>query len=89
MGLGGWASGAEAGYLVQPGDVLLMFTDGLTEAASPSGEFYRLRRVAAVLSVGPNRVDSIAEGVLQDVGRFTARDTFSDDLTLICFGRES
>jgi sigma-B regulation protein RsbU (phosphoserine phosphatase) len=82
------ASYTEAEVSFEQGDVFVIFTDGLTDAEDASGEFYQMRRLVDVLSLGPPQIDSIAETILQDVKRFAAGDRLSDDLTLICLGRE-
>jgi phosphoserine phosphatase RsbU/P len=75
-------------FSLQQGDVLALFTDGLTEAENLSGELYQLQRLAAIFSCGPGQVDAIADTVLKDVKRFTSGTSLRDDVTLICFGRE-
>ena len=69
---------------LEPGDVL-----GLTEAKDAAGDLYQMRRIIAQLSAGPNCVDSIGKELLRDVNHFASGASFSDDLTLICFGRQS
>jgi serine phosphatase RsbU (regulator of sigma subunit) len=74
---------------LQQGDAVVIFTDGLTEAQNLTGELYKLQRLSTILSEGPDQADSIAKAVLRDLKVFAERDNVSDDLTLICFGRES
>jgi serine phosphatase RsbU (regulator of sigma subunit) len=88
LGVAPDTSYTEAEISLEPGDVFVMFTDGVTDAQDASGEFYQMRRLVDVLSRGPHQIDSIAETILQDVKRFAAGDRLSDDLTLICLGRE-
>lgn len=80
---------SQAEVTLESGDVIVLFTDGLTEAEDLSGERYQLRRLADLLAQAPNQVDSLAHAVLQDVRRFAAGKELGDDFTLVCFGRES
>jgi serine phosphatase RsbU (regulator of sigma subunit) len=89
LGVDAHLSYTQAEVTLQGGDVITLFTDGLTEAQNLSGGFYQSRRLAGLLALGPNQVGSLAEAILQDVKRFAAGNEPGDDLTLICFGRES
>jgi sigma-B regulation protein RsbU (phosphoserine phosphatase) len=69
---------------LEKGDALVMYTDGVSEAQNPSGEFFgpeRLleatkRRAAATAS-------AITTGLLEDVKTFTATAPQSDDITIL------
>jgi serine phosphatase RsbU (regulator of sigma subunit) len=52
MSLGG-TSGAERTVPLQPGDALLLYTDGVTEARDARREFYPLEERVAALAAGP------------------------------------
>jgi serine phosphatase RsbU (regulator of sigma subunit) len=71
---------------LSPGDVLLLYTDGVTEAANSAGDMYgdvRLRealRQNAHLDVG-----RLVERLADEVSRFT--DKQSDDVTLVAVRR--
>ena len=67
-----------------PGDVLLLYTDGVTEAMNPDGELFHFERLLHCLEEAP--VDSageLAERIKGAVGEFTAGAPASDDLTLV------
>ncbi|MDX1739637.1 MAG: SpoIIE family protein phosphatase [Rhodothermales bacterium] len=70
---------------LQPGDVLAMFTDGVTEAMSPDEEEFEEHRLEAVLR--ENRqlsaqgiLDAVREAIISWTGSATA---LSDDLTML------
>jgi len=66
------------------GDLVLLYTDGVTEALSPSGEMFEEDRLVDYLLA--HRTDSSADlidGLLTEVRRFTQRDELDDDLTVI------
>lgn len=69
-----------------PGDLLLLYTDGVTGATSPSGEEFGLRRVelAAVsaLSLAAS-ADKIAESLFTEVGDFSRKGPRRDDVTVL------
>jgi sigma-B regulation protein RsbU (phosphoserine phosphatase) len=70
---------------VGPGDRLVLFTDGVIEATSPSDEPFGLERLAAVLqehgadlAAGP-----LADRILAELRRFRGGPGFEDDVTLV------
>jgi serine phosphatase RsbU (regulator of sigma subunit) len=65
MALGG-TSGAERTVALQPGDALLLYTDGVTEARNADGEFYPLEERVAALAVGPGSQDGDLLNRLRD-----------------------
>jgi len=71
---------------LRPGDRLLFYTDGITEARDPEGEEYGEDRLAAAaLAANGSSADAIKEAVLADVNSFT-HGKFEDDATLIVVG---
>lgn len=68
----------------QPGDVLALFTDGLTEARDPDGQLYGLERLEATLAGyrGQPASETLA-GVWSDVAAYGAGASPSDDATLL------
>jgi sigma-B regulation protein RsbU (phosphoserine phosphatase) len=66
-----------------PGDRLLLFTDGVSEVQSASGEMYGEARVEALLrAAGDLPAAELADRVAADVRRFAAGEP-ADDLTLL------
>jgi hypothetical protein len=73
---------------LEPGDRLLLFTDGATEAMNPDGEMFgdeRLQRLAAELVTTP--VAEAERGIASTVIAH-ARGVLQDDLTLVLVGVE-
>ncbi len=67
---------------LHPSDIVMLITDGVTDAKSRSGELFRLERVAkAVRSGAQSSVEEILAKVLRRVNRFTGGCPQSDDLT--------
>ncbi|MSM38112.1 MAG: SpoIIE family protein phosphatase [Geobacter sp.] len=74
----------EKSLVLEIGDVLLFYTDGITEATNSTGELFgELRlaeQVALLRDAGP---EEIIEGVLTAAQRFTGTQGFSDDVSLV------
>jgi sigma-B regulation protein RsbU (phosphoserine phosphatase) len=69
---------------VRPGDVLVMYTDGVSESESPSGEqFGRLRIEQTVKAMGEVSSQEVLDGVVRAVEAWTGDRGPSDDLTLV------
>jgi sigma-B regulation protein RsbU (phosphoserine phosphatase) len=74
---------------LEPGDVVAVFSDGVTDARNLREEIYesrdkrRLLRKIADTSGSP---ETIGRAILQDIREFSAGHTQVDDITLICFG---
>ncbi len=66
-----------------PGDTLLLYTDGITEARSPQHGFYGSERLEALLATFVGRdADAVADGVLAEVAAFQA-GRLRDDVALL------
>jgi serine phosphatase RsbU (regulator of sigma subunit) len=77
----------DATATVEPGDVVLLFTDGITEATNATQEMFgedRLRE--ALVRYADLGVDDIVQNIIRDVRAFMA--TQADDLTLVAMRRE-
>jgi len=74
---------------LQPGDVLVAYTDGLTEAVRPDYTQWGLERFkAALLSACGASAQAMLDRVLQEVRDFVGGAPQSDDLTLWLLRRE-
>ncbi len=71
-----------------PGDTLVLYTDGLTEARNRAGEEYGADRLAALLDARRGLAPSaIADACLADLASFGAGVPLADDLTLMVVRR--
>jgi len=69
---------------LEQGDILVMYSDGIVEAANASGEeFGEHRLIAAIESSLGDGPDAIRDRILQEVRMFTASDRLEDDQTLL------
>jgi sigma-B regulation protein RsbU (phosphoserine phosphatase) len=67
---------------VRPGDSLLFYTDGVTEARGASGMFGQERLVSAMMR-GDRHGPDLLDGLLAEVDAFTGSSTQQDDITLL------
>ncbi|MBX7168536.1 MAG: PP2C family protein-serine/threonine phosphatase [Pirellulales bacterium] len=66
-----------------PGDQLVFYTDGITEARNPAGEFFGLAGLDRVLGRCRDQAGTIIDAVLAELDQFTARQPADDDRTLL------
>jgi sigma-B regulation protein RsbU (phosphoserine phosphatase) len=82
------ASYTETSTDLHPGDLLMLFTDGLTEAEDPNEEEFGVERVAEVASaVALPTADGVCTELLRRVDEFTQGKPLQDDATLLIVER--
>jgi serine phosphatase RsbU (regulator of sigma subunit) len=73
---------------LQPGDVLVIYSDGVTEAVSPSGEEFGATRLYEVVS---RNIDASAAGIRDRIEssltKFSQGTSAADDITLVIVKR--
>jgi serine phosphatase RsbU (regulator of sigma subunit) len=71
---------------VQSGDLVVLYTDGLTEYRNDKGEEYSEKRFRRMLKrFFADGVDTIGKNVLNDLAKFAAQAPQEDDVTLVVF----
>lgn len=71
-----------------PGDTLVLYTDGVTEATNAEDKEFSGSRLADALRLLHSRgAAEISDGILDQVRRFSGRDHHRDDLTLVTVKR--
>ena len=78
----------EASYVLNrhdlvPGDVLFLYTDGVTEARNRGGEEYGLDRLRDAAAAPRASAAAYAEAALEDLQRFARDAAQHDDITLL------
>jgi sigma-B regulation protein RsbU (phosphoserine phosphatase) len=69
---------------LKPGDVLAVYTDGITEARGPGGEFFGLESLDKVLAAACGRsAQAVLQSALDSLKRFTGPVSPVDDRTLL------
>lgn len=74
---------------VNPGELFLLFTDGVDEAMDPSGNLYTLERMRDFVLKGPKTADELGKAMLADVRRFANGRAQNDDITIMTFSRDA
>jgi serine phosphatase RsbU (regulator of sigma subunit)/DNA-binding NarL/FixJ family response regulator len=72
-----------------PGDLLVMYTDGITEAQNQNGEFFGEKRLLdAIRQLKGRPSKDILAALLARVREFIANSPFQDDIALIVLARK-
>lgn len=80
----------EARLQLYHGDVLIFFTDGVTEAMDPEEQLFsrdRLKDTLAEIESRPTTAHEALQRILHAVERFAAGQDQADDITLLAVGR--
>ena len=73
---------------LEPGEILLLYTDGVTEAQDEQGALYSAERLSALLATAPaETAESVVALVFDDVRRFAAGAEQADDITVLALRR--
>jgi sigma-B regulation protein RsbU (phosphoserine phosphatase) len=83
--LPGMEFGQETAAL-EPGDTVILYTDGIIEAMNAKEELYGYERFEALIRKSASDPDSLKTAIIDDVNRFTGLSPQHDDMTLVCFG---
>lgn len=75
---------------IPPGGLLLLYTDGVTEAMDPDGQFFGVPRLEAlVLGLEDWNGQHVASQIGSRIPAFTGEPDLSDDLTAVVLHRQS
>lgn len=79
---------AETSLRFEPGDVFVLYTDGVTEAVNGEGtEFSTSRLADAVKTLRHRRAKDLSDGILETLQRFSGGSAQLDDITLLTIKR--
>jgi phosphoserine phosphatase RsbU/P len=71
-----------------PGDSLILFSDGISDAQSAAGAAFRVKGIQSAIGAdGPDNPRQLGEGIIDHVAIHAAGVPQYDDMTLLCFGR--
>ena len=76
-------------YRLEPGETLIVFTDGVTEAQDPAEDLFGARRTIAAVAAaaGPAPLEALVDSLVATVRGFEAGNEPSDDLTILALRR--
>lgn len=73
---------------MHPGDLLVLYSDGVTEALNAAGEEFGEQRLAALLcAVRHEPAQAVVQAVTRALGDFAAGTAFADDITIVAARR--
>ena len=74
---------------LDPGDCVLFFSDGVTEAMDKQNNQLHLKAIDAALEGGPLPPAALGERIVKMVKQHASGRSQHDDVTLVCFGRKA
>ncbi len=72
---------------IEPGDMMVSFTDGITEAMDDGRKIYGRQRLEKLLAGPFDGIDAAIHGIVEDVEEFVSEGQSRDDICLVGFGR--
>jgi sigma-B regulation protein RsbU (phosphoserine phosphatase) len=74
----------ERTLILDPGDIIVFYSDGIGDAQNRSGEFFGWGRVAKMVDENPGLpADGLADRILEEADSFSGGQHPSDDRTLV------
>ncbi|MCH8829407.1 MAG: SpoIIE family protein phosphatase [Planctomycetes bacterium] len=73
---------------IQPGDMILLYTDGVTEVMNKEDKLYGRKRLKSLIANGPSDAKDLIPTILQDSERFADGQAQRDDVCLVCMQRD-
>ncbi|PLX24473.1 MAG: serine/threonine protein phosphatase [Ignavibacteria bacterium] len=74
---------------IKPGDILVLYTDGITEANNSDEEYLEERLMRVIEAHATDNAKTICLSILQDVQEFSSHGVYSDDKTVVVIKREA
>jgi PAS domain S-box-containing protein len=82
-----WEQGS---IVLDAGDILVLYTDGVTDAINDQGEFFDEPRLLQVIEENQQRnAQQIVEAIVDAIHQFTGSENHEDDITLMVIVREN
>ena len=72
---------------IAPGETVLIYTDGVSEAMNPDGKLYSEKKVRDFLKSGPKGAAELGKALLSDVRKHANGRAQNDDITIMAFSR--
>jgi len=81
-------SWSQSEIMIEPGDILLVYTDGVTEACNQMGDYVGLQHLAeCVQPLLLESADDVKKKILNDLDSFLGEEPPQDDITLMVIKR--
>jgi len=88
LGVSGESSYEAVRFEMNPGDAVVITSDGVMNAVNATGEEYGIPRLKEVLACTEPHAGRLGEAVLAGVNAFTGGRQMEDDVVVVCFARE-
>ncbi|MFO1019309.1 MAG: SpoIIE family protein phosphatase [Planctomycetales bacterium] len=72
---------------LQPGDTVVIYTDGVSEAMNPQNELFTIERLRDLVRENALPPSDLAKKILEEVRKHANGRAQNDDITLMAFGR--
>jgi serine phosphatase RsbU (regulator of sigma subunit) len=72
---------------IGPGETVVIYTDGVSEAMNPKSELYGMEKLRTLVAKGPAKPSQLGVIIREDVRKHAAGREQNDDITLMVFGR--
>ncbi len=88
LGAFGFATYASSPLHLDPNDILVIYTDGLTDAENPAGDMFEEDRLVQLIKeVGNSGAEALEMRILESIEEFTQGMAQTDDITLMLLQR--
>lgn len=77
----------EESVSLQHGEILTLFTDGVTEAMNSRKEIYGKERLGRFIAGTTTSIDELVSGIIADIDQFSEKQPQRDDMCLVCIKR--
>jgi sigma-B regulation protein RsbU (phosphoserine phosphatase) len=78
----------EVPLIIEKGDMLVITSDGTTDALNPEGEMYDTDRFAEAIQLhSPEEMSRLVKNLYQGISRFASNADVSDDVTILALRR--
>jgi serine phosphatase RsbU (regulator of sigma subunit) len=74
---------------ILPGETIVIYTDGVSEAMNPAGDLYGTERLRETVARNPPEPAKLGQAILADVKRHAGGREQNDDITLMVYGRSA
>lgn len=85
LGIDTTAGYHQTSVTLQPGDTVLLYSDGLTEAMADDDSLYGLAQLKQTLSAAEGNAADVGAAILGHVRRFVGERGYNDDVCLVSF----
>jgi sigma-B regulation protein RsbU (phosphoserine phosphatase) len=72
---------------IEPGDILIGYTDGVIDALAPNGDFFTRKRLLSIIEQTPSSASDLVERIKTGVATHVNNAPPSDDITMLAVRR--